>query len=441
MTSEEISKISELKKSIAKEKKILQEIINLTKAISQTKDREEKRIISSQIKNLENSIKKTSKDILETFEEVNISTALKSYIQKENEISGIQPKTTSIKELRILKETKPYIQQIGEPTKLERETIKRIGKIEKKIEKKRLKKPNIYVKISNKFFSKTSKSLINKSAFNVFKREVIKCKLNILPESYISIILLTTLLSIFVGVFIFFFFLFFNLSAELPIITKSTESFLSRFAKIFWVLFLFPIGTFLMMYFYPSLEKKSIESRINQELPFAAIHMAAISGSLLEPSKIFSIIISTKEYPFLEKELTKLMNEINVYGYDLITALRAVAFNSPSEKFAELFNGIATTINSGGNLPGFFERRAETLLFDYKIEREKYTKAAETFMDIYISVVIAAPMILLLLLMMMKISNLGIQLETYAITLIMVLSVSVINVFFIIFLHLKQPSE
>ena len=134
------------------------------------------------------------------------------------------------------------------------------------------------------------------------------------------------------------------------------------------------------------------------------------------------------------------MNEINVLGYDLVAALRSSASNSSSKKLADLLNGLATTITSGGSLPEFFDKRAQTLLFEYKIEREKQTRAAETFMDIYISVVIAAPMIFMLLLMMMKISGLGISLSTSMITIIMILGVSMINVFFLIFLNLKQPS-
>ena len=102
-------------------------------------------------------------------------------------------------------------------------------------------------------------------------------------------------------------------------------------------------------------------------------------------------------------------------------------------------NRLATTINSGGNLPEFFDKRAQTLLFEYRLEREKQTRASETFMDIYISVVIAAPMILMLLLLMMKISGLGVSLTTSMISLIMVLGVSVINIAFITFLHLRHP--
>ena len=141
----------------------------------------------------------------------------------------------------------------------------------------------------------------------------------------------------------------------------------------------------------------------------------------------------------LKKEFTKLINEVNIYGYDLVTALRYMAFNSPSRKLAELYNGLATTITSGGDLPNFFDKRAQTLLFEHRLETEKHSKAAETFMDIYISVVIAAPMILMLLLMMMRLSGLGISLSTGMITLVMVLGVSLMNVLFLSFLHLKQP--
>ena len=67
-------------------------------------------------------------------------------------------------------------------------------------------------------------------------------------------------------------------------------------------------------------------------MPFATINMSAISGSMVEPSKIFEIMISTHDYPNLDREFIKLINEINVLGHDLVTALRNSAFNSPSKR-------------------------------------------------------------------------------------------------------------
>jgi len=194
------------------------------------------------------------------------------------------------------------------------------------------------------------------------------------------------------------------------------------------------------MYIYPQLEKDSIEKRINQELPFATINMASIAGSMIDPTKLFNIIIQTKEYSALEKEFGKIINGVNVLGFDLISVLRNSAMTSPSKKLSDLLNGIATTINTGGDLPRFFDERAKSLLFDYNLEKEKGTKFAETFMDIYISVVIAAPMIIMLLLIIMQVSGLGFSLTTTMITIIMVSGVSLINIAFLVFLHIRQNS-
>jgi flagellar protein FlaJ len=228
---------------------------------------------------------------------------------------------------------------------------------------------------------------------------------------------------------------------SLPIITFASESIQERLVKFALIPLVIPMFTFLMVSFYPSMERKSVGNKINQELPFVTIHMSSISGAMKDPSKMFEIIILTGEYPSITKEFSKIINEINLYGYDLVSALRNSAFNCPSEKLAELYNGISTTISSGGDLSQFFEKRAETLLFDYKMERDKYNKATETYMDIYLSVVIAGPMILMLLLIIMRVSGLGITLSTSAISLITVSGVTIANIFFLIFLYIKQPAQ
>ena len=77
---------------------------------------------------------------------------------------------------------------------------------------------------------------------------------------------------------------------------------------------------------------------------------------------------------------------------------------------------------------------------DYRLEREKYTKVAETFMDIYISIVIAAPMILMLLLIMISISGFALPFPPNQMALIIVLIIGLINMIFIGVLQVKQPT-
>jgi hypothetical protein len=308
-------------------------------------------------------------------------------------------------------------------------------------EEAQFKKASNYTKLSNRLFSEISKGLMNKGYFNNLNRELRKANMSYLAYSYISVCFFTSLLVFFASFFIYIILLFFDVNATLYFFhpVKSAGEISIRLLKFFWILLAFPMLTFFFIMIYPSAEKKALEKKINYELPFVTIHMAAIAGSRIEPTNIFKIIVAGREYPFTKQELKKVINKVNVYGLDLVSALRETAVATPSSKLAELFGGLATTITSGGDLELFLSKRAETLIFDYKTESEKATRTAETFMDIYISVVIAAPMILTLLLVMMSISPaLGIGLSTQATTFLILLAIAVINIIFLAFLHLKQ---
>lgn len=427
-----------LKENIALERRIINEMNKLSASFRG--EGEEAKMFSNQIGTLKDYLRKTNKDLLINIEKISLVKPLKTAPVVPEPV--IQPIPTPVSQpVQTMPSPIPAskISKKDSLSKLEELTLKRLGDKEKKVEIKKEKKPSLYVKTASRFFYNTSMSMIKKGKFKRLRRTLIKANLEFVPANYVSVMFFTTLLAFLFSILVFFFFLFFNLSATLPIITLSTDAIGIRLLKVFWILFAIPVAIFFISYYYPALEKKSAEGRINRELPFASIHMAAISGSMIDPTKIFSIVISTKEYPNLQKEFTKLMNEINVYGYDLVSALRNLAFNSPSLKLSEFFNGLATTITSGGDLPSFFEKRAQTLLFEHRLDMEKQGKAAETFMDIYISVVIAAPMILMLLLIMMRISGLGISLSPGMITLVMVLAVTMVNILFLTFLQIKQP--
>ena len=425
--------IKKLKNIVELQKKIAKEIETLSKNLKNS-DEEEKNFVEAHLKRLKKAMIGKNQKGMKLVKKIVIVNSLSETPEKREE-----PKLEILKDQYVqggLISKKELLKE--EINVLEETTIARLKKKEKIVKKDKLKKPSKYVGVANKIFSNYSEALIKKGWFHTLEREITKANLQFILSGYVSIIFFTTMISVFAAVAIFLFFMFFNISAVIPIITLATEDMGSRFLKVFRVLFVVPILTFLIAYYYPAMERKSLATKINQELPFATIHMASISSSIIEPSKIFSIIINTKEYPSIGKEFTKIMNEINIYGYNLVSALRGVAFNCSSIKLTELLNSLATTITSGGELSTFFEKRSESLLFEHRLEREKKTKSAETFMDIYISVVIASPMILMLLLMMMKISGLGIQLSTSMITLIMILGVAGINALFLMFLQLRK---
>jgi len=464
-----------LNSSISKSSRTMKEISNLVQEVEKTDDKEEKKLIDSQIQTLKKSLQKTMHDLGVNIQGLSLVAPLKKagverpmfkplstlstltppISSKAKAAPGAAPgaraatpapaKPSQTKEQEETAEESLEKFEKKEVEDVERETLKRMKglreeRAKKKPSKRKIKKASFYVKLSNSFFSGFSESLLKKGHFKGLKRTLVKANMQFLTKSYISVMFFTTFLSAIIALMLFAFFLFYNFGVMFPFITPARQDILERALNIFWFFIFIPVITYVIAYLYPSIERKSLEMKISQELPFATIHMAAIAESMIEPSNIFHIMVKSPDYPALKKEFTQLINEINLFGRDLVTALRNSAMNSPSRKLAELFDGLGTTITSGGDLSDFFEKRAQSLLFDYKLEKEKKTKSAETFMDIYISVVIAAPMILMLLLIMMRVSGLGIALSTGMISLIMVAGVSFVNVIFLIFLHLKSPA-
>ena len=313
------------------------------------------------------------------------------------------------------------------------------------IEKKQIthKKSNSYARTSNKFFRKFSNELVAKGYFRKLNRSLRKINSKYVVSTYISMLLLASFLVMLGSLFLFIILLFFDISLLYPFISIVEEPLYLRMIKFFWIVPILPIICAILFYTLPSAEAKNLGKKIDQELPFVTIHMSAIASSGVEPISIFRIILKGEDYKYTNIEFKKLMNLINFHGESTANALRKISTSTSSLKLKSLLNGLAVTITSGGELGEFLNQHAETMLFDYKLERERNNKISETFMDIYISVAIAAPMILLMIFVIIGstglIGNLF-NLSTDVLSILLILSIVVLNIFFLLFLRIKQPT-
>ena len=81
--------------------------------------------------------------------------------------------------------------------------------------------------------------------------------------------------------------------------------------------------------------------------------MGAIAGSGASPISIFNLILNSGEYKGLEGEIRKIVNYVNLFGYDLSTALKAVSLTTPSQEFKDLLTGIIASTETGGDLKSY----------------------------------------------------------------------------------------
>ena len=200
-------------------------------------------------------------------------------------------------------------------------------------------------------------------------------------------------------------------------------------------------GLLAGFYYWPRVVIDGRRKDIKNELPFAIMHMASIAGSGAPLTTTFDTLLKSSEYKALSGEIKRIMNYVNLFGYNLSTALRSVAETTPSKDFKELLNGLRNTIETGGDLRLYLQNKADDTFINYKNDRKKYVETLATYSDIYTAVLIAAPLLFIIVLVL--ISLVGNKLGGLDIGFIEKLGIYFIvpafNIAFIIFLNIVQP--
>jgi len=424
--------IKALQGNIEHEKRIIDELLNFhnqyesllrMEEITGASSEDERKIISNIIASLLSRLRIVNDAIPKILSEIKAYNKLRMIPEKKKEKKLISIKPAPAEELITIskEERKRFLQELEKTnTNIKRLAEKRGKKKHFLAEQARqLTAPGLFARIAARMFSEKANKLAKLEYFKKLNTSLRQANMPYLLNTYIAMCLLGSLIAFLVSIPILLLISLINFSEEGVIIAFS----LSKLGRYSWLLLALPLVTFMLFILYPESEK----------------NMSAIAGSGIEPSNIFKIIMKTEEYPATTKEIKKLINFINLYGLDIVTALRETAKITPSKKLSELFNGLATTIHTGGSLTDFLNEHAERLLVDYRLERERYTKSAETFMDIYISVVLAAPMLMLLVLVLLQYTGANIGIDMNVLTFLMIIGIAVINIVFLVFIHLRQP--
>ncbi len=289
-------------------------------------------------------------------------------------------------------------------------------------------------KISNQFFGNYVSSLFDKK--NSFIRNLADSVrisgMPILSRTYISMMYFSSLVGAMIAMLVA---MVVSYLAGLSITTMAFSMVISLIGV--------GILTFLGMYSYPASEAAAKSRAINNDLPFAIIHMAAVAGSGAQPIAMFKLLLKSGEYKGLESEIKKIVNLVNLFGYDLSTALKNVSLRTPSRRFKELLTGIASTIESGGSLKSYLNGVADESMTTYRLQRKKYIESLATYSDIYTGVLIAAPLLFMVALTIInmvggKIGGLEVSTIAWSGTLFVL---PMVNIIFYLFLNISQPGE
>lgn len=304
---------------------------------------------------------------------------------------------------------------------------KKSRKQNKKIKEEKTKDHHLLKIVAIKIFGRLADRCSD--YFKIIKISLYEADIKILFRTYLSIVFfLTTIVFIISFLFTLTFSIYLGLNILWMILGLMVLP--SLFAAI----------TFLLYYIYPISLSRKRKNDIESNLPFALNHMSAIAGSGVPPRVMFKVISRFKEYGEVSREANKINRNVEVFGMDEMTSLKEVASKSPSPIFKDFLQGILTTIQTGGSLNIFLKEEAEKAMFDYRIKRNKYVQQLTIYADFYTALLIAAPLIFVIMLPILGImqgSLFGFTIEE--LINLGLISLVVLNIGFLIFLHSTQP--
>jgi len=190
----------------------------------------------------------------------------------------------------------------------------------------------IFGRLSPKFLS---------SVFE-FKEYLERAGIQIYPETYVSLMFFSALLS-------------------LPVSIVAIV--LIQFTKLLPLIFLVPMPAYIMIGFIviPMSRASDRAHSLEREMPFAATYVTVMASGGIPPYLSFKRLSDVELLPAMRKEARRLIRDVEIFGVDPLTALENAGRKNPLDIFRDFVSGYASTVIIGGDVNHFLETKAQDI--------------------------------------------------------------------------------
>lgn len=162
------------------------------------------------------------------------------------------------------------------------------------------------------------------------------------------------------------------------------------------------VSTYSGFRVYPRIRAWERKGKINLNLPYAIGYISAMASIGVYPYTIFKKLSEADEtYGEVSNELKLLVRDVELLGFDFITALKKLIATTPSVKMRSFLQGAVTTALSGGEMGTYFINTATEYMEERRKEYEQFIDTLGIFAEFYVIGMVAAPLLLVVVLSIM----------------------------------------
>jgi len=159
--------------------------------------------------------------------------------------------------------------------------------------------------------------------------------------------------------------------------------------------------TIIGFYFYPIYRADSLKRNLEDGLPFTAGYMSILAGAGVLPDFIFRSLAAVDPSLAVSNEARAVVRDIELFGFDVISALEAASERTPSDRFKELLEGFVATIHSGGSLVKYLRDRSRQYMKLKRIALRRFSDTLTVLAEFYVTIMVAGSLIFVVMLSVM----------------------------------------
>ncbi|HWQ67729.1 MAG TPA: type II secretion system F family protein [Methanospirillum sp.] len=161
--------------------------------------------------------------------------------------------------------------------------------------------------------------------------------------------------------------------------------------------------TYLVFLLYPSIVAGGRRRDIESSLPYAINYLAAMSTAGIPPAEVFRQLGDSNIYGESSVEARYITLEVEVFGRDLIEALKNVATVCPSPRMREFLQGCIGSVSSGSNISDFFKTKAEQYTYENRQTQKQFLELLALISESYVTALVAGTLFMILIQSVMSI--------------------------------------
>jgi flagellar protein FlaJ len=202
--------------------------------------------------------------------------------------------------------------------------------------------------------------------------------------------------------------------------------------------------TVIVFYVYPTYRADSLKRALEDELPFTTGYMSILAGAGVPPDFIWRSLAQIDSSLSISNVARNVVRDVELFGFDVISALEITSKRTPSERFKDLIEGFISVVHSGGNLVKYLRDRSQQYMKLKQIALRRFSDTLGVLAEFYVTLMVAGSLIFVVMLAVMAMlgsggfgpldSRLLLQLLTY-------IGLPIGSVVFLVILDMVSPKR